>query len=117
MTWADFSVVYVCFISSGLEKGEYFLPHLGWGFKSSIPFFVSVLFRKIVGFLLSIKNLMHEAKYFFSILSCYFSPKSNVSSFFIFGLDIPCQVWFIPIMSGIYLVLDNNNEDKRPFLE
>lgn len=74
MTWADFSVVYVCFISSGLEKGEYFLPHLGWGFKSSIPFFVSILFRKMVGFLLSINNLIHEAKYFSLFSAVIFVP-------------------------------------------
>ena len=59
---ADCSGVYVCLISSGLEKDEDFLPPLGWGCKSSIPFSVFIMFRKMVGLLPSIKNLIFEAK-------------------------------------------------------
>jgi len=36
------------------------------------------------------------------------------SSFTIFGLAIACQVLFTPIQFGIYLVSDDDNEDKRP---
>lgn len=52
----------MCLIFSGLEKDVDFLPPLGWGCKCSIPFSVSIVFREKVGLLLSIKNLIYEAK-------------------------------------------------------
>lgn len=61
-------VVHPYLVSSSLEKDEDFLASLGGGCKSSIhsplflKIFFSIRFREIVNPLLSIKNMLYEAK-------------------------------------------------------